>query len=263
MAEIISIHSYRGGTGKSNIVSNFAAILAGLGKRVAVFDTDIQSPGIHVLFNFDVRAVNHCLNDYLRGNVSIEDVVYDVTDALKTDRSDSSQLFLIPCSVKASDIARILKYGYDVNQLNDGYAKLIQAFDLDYLIIDTHPGLNEETLISISVSDRLVLVLRPDKQDYQGTAVTLEIARQLDVPNLRLIINKASEVLDFEELERRISETYQIPIVGTIPHSDDLMLLESGGIFAVEFPEHPITKLLKDMVLKVIGLAQEQSELCS
>lgn len=50
MTQIISIHSYRGGTGKSNIVANLATLLVLEGKRVAIFDADIQSPGIHLLF---------------------------------------------------------------------------------------------------------------------------------------------------------------------------------------------------------------------
>jgi len=39
---------------------------------------------------------------------------------------------------------------------------------LDYLFLDTHPGLNEETLLSIAVSNILVLILRPDKQDSRA-----------------------------------------------------------------------------------------------
>src|SRR5262245_53203 len=50
MAKIIAIHSFRGGTGKSNTTANIAALLAADGRRVGVIDTDIQSPGIHVLF---------------------------------------------------------------------------------------------------------------------------------------------------------------------------------------------------------------------
>jgi MinD-like ATPase involved in chromosome partitioning or flagellar assembly len=42
MPQIISIHSYRGGTGKSNITANLAALLAANGRRVGVVDTDIQ-----------------------------------------------------------------------------------------------------------------------------------------------------------------------------------------------------------------------------
>ena len=50
MSKIISIHSFRGGTGKSNITANLAVTVARAGNRVGVIDTDIQSPGIHVLF---------------------------------------------------------------------------------------------------------------------------------------------------------------------------------------------------------------------
>ena len=54
MPKIISIHSFRGGTGKSNTTANLAALLAADQKRVGVIDTDIQSPGIHVLFGIFV-----------------------------------------------------------------------------------------------------------------------------------------------------------------------------------------------------------------
>jgi septum site-determining protein MinD len=53
MSKVISIHSFRGGTGKSNTTANVAMLLAAKGRRVAVVDTDVQSPGIHVLFGID------------------------------------------------------------------------------------------------------------------------------------------------------------------------------------------------------------------
>ena len=58
MTKIISTHSFRGGTGKSNVTANIAAVLAQKGYRVGVFDTDIQSPGIHIIFHLtenDIR----------------------------------------------------------------------------------------------------------------------------------------------------------------------------------------------------------------
>lgn len=65
MAQIISIHSWRGGTGKSNITANLAVLLAQAGKRVAVVDTDIQSPGMHILFGVQGATVRYLLNDFL------------------------------------------------------------------------------------------------------------------------------------------------------------------------------------------------------
>lgn len=55
--KIVTIHSYRGGTGKSNITANIAVCAHEAGKRVAVLDTDLQSPGVHILFNFDQEKV--------------------------------------------------------------------------------------------------------------------------------------------------------------------------------------------------------------
>ncbi|MCB0036300.1 MAG: P-loop NTPase, partial [Anaerolineales bacterium] len=46
MTQIISVHSFRGGTGKSNTTANLAALIMRQGKRVGIIDTDIQSPGI-------------------------------------------------------------------------------------------------------------------------------------------------------------------------------------------------------------------------
>jgi septum site-determining protein MinD len=55
MSKIISVHSYRGGTGKSNTTANLAALMAIGGLRVGIVDTDIQSPGIHVLFGLEEK----------------------------------------------------------------------------------------------------------------------------------------------------------------------------------------------------------------
>lgn len=73
MTKIVSVHSFRGGTGKSNTSANMAAQLALAGKRVAVIDTDVQSPGIHVLFGFDEEMEGNMLNDYLYGECPIID----------------------------------------------------------------------------------------------------------------------------------------------------------------------------------------------
>lgn len=82
MAKIISVHSFRGGTGKSNATANLAAILALLGKRIGVVDTDIQSPGIHILFSLDEQRPAFVLNDYLWGRCDIEETARDVTGTL-------------------------------------------------------------------------------------------------------------------------------------------------------------------------------------
>lgn len=246
---IISVHSFRGGTGKSNTTANTAALLALSGKRVGVVDTDIQSPGIHVLFGLDEDDLNYALNDYLWGKCDIQQATYDVSPA-QIENSEG-RIFLIPSSLKAGEIARILRDGYDVGILNDGFQSLIQSKRLDYLLIDTHPGLNEETLLSIAISDALIVVLRPDQQDYQGTSVTVEVARRLDVPNMMLVINKVPQVFDFQEVRSHVENIYNCDVAAVLPHSDEMMTLASAGIFVLRYPDHSISQSLNQVITKL------------
>jgi MinD-like ATPase involved in chromosome partitioning or flagellar assembly len=152
------------------------------------------------------------------------------------------QVFLIPSSIKAGEIARVLREGYDVGLLNDGFHKLIEELGLDVLMIDTHPGLNEETLLSIAISDSLAIVMRPDSQDYQGTSVTVEVARKLDVPNLLILVNKVPSVFNTDEVKARVESIYNARVGAVLPHSDEMMALASSGVFVLSFPDHPISQ---------------------
>jgi MinD-like ATPase involved in chromosome partitioning or flagellar assembly len=245
LAIIISVHSFRGGTGKSNTTANVATLLAAEGKRVGIVDTDIQSPGIHVLFGMDESQMVHSLNDYLWGKCEIKETAHDVTD--RVGAGLSGRLFLIPSSIKAGEIARVLREGYDVSLLNDGFHDLVEALNLDVLMIDTHPGLNEETLLSLAVSDALAIILRPDQQDYQGTGVTVEVARKLDVPRMVLVVNKAPAVFNAAEVKTKVEQTYNCEVAAVLPHSDEVMVLASAGVFVHRYPNHPITVQLKQV----------------
>ncbi|MDX9991414.1 MAG: MinD/ParA family protein [Anaerolineales bacterium] len=251
MSKIISVHSFRGGTGKSNTSANLSYLSAQRGLRVGVVDTDIQSPGIHVLFGLDDQDMGRSLNDYLWGKCDIEETAHDVTDSLGADMQ--GKLYLIPSSIKAGEIARVLREGYDVSLLNDGFQSLVQKLKLDLLVIDTHPGLNEETLLSIAISDVLLLILRPDSQDYQGTSVTVEVARKLDVPKMYLMVNKVPEMFNTEDVRQRVEKTYNCEVAAVVPHSDELMTLASSGIFAMRFPQHPVSQIYRNLTDKILS----------
>ncbi len=247
MATIVSIHSFRGGTGKSNVTANLATVIAGGGKRVGIVDTDIQSPGIHVIFGLGEQQITRSLNDYLWGRCPIADAAYQI--ALP---EVAGTIYLVPSSIKTGEITRVLREGYDVGLLNDGFQSLIEKLRLDYLFIDTHPGLNEETLLSIAISDVLVLILRPDQQDFQGTAVTVEVARKLEVPKLLLVLNKAMKSLDFAALREQVNLAYRAPVAALFPFSEEMAELGSRGLFCLRFPEHPFTKEMRSLAKQVV-----------
>lgn len=259
MGKIVSIHSFRGGTGKSNTTANLAAQIALQGKRVGVVDTDIQSPGIHVLFGLDENSMGRTLNDFLHGLCEIQAVAYNVGEHATQNGSIGRRLlagyhlWLIPASIRGREISRVLREGYDVNRLNEGLQNLISEMNLDYLFIDTHPGLNEETLLSIAISDILLILLRPDEQDFQGTAVTVDIARSLDVANLLLMVNKAvPNKYDYADLKEKVESTYQAPLTGILPLNFELADNASKDLFSLRFPDHPWSKELRKVAASIL-----------
>jgi MinD-like ATPase involved in chromosome partitioning or flagellar assembly len=257
MSKIVSIHSFRGGTGKSNIIANLATTIACQGQRVGIVDTDIHSPGIHVIFGLNEEKIGQTLNDYLWGRCAIEDSAYNVNPTEVTKAQGN--IFLIPSSLKAGEIARILREGYNVRLLNDGFRNLIRALNLDYLFIDTHPGINEETLLSITISNVLVIILRPDQQDFQGTAVTLDVARKLKVPKMLLVVNRVLQSLDFDRVRQQVEAAYHTSVAGILPNCDEMMQLQSSDLFCLRYPDHSLTAELRRIVNQV-GQEEQKSQ---
>ena len=260
MGKVVSIHSFRGGTGKSNVCANLAAQAALAGHRVAIVDTDIASPGIHVIFGLDENNMGRTLNEYLSGGCSIQEVAYPVGEQSNAEEGckklAGKSLWLIPSSIKGADISKVLKEGYDIMTLNKGFRGLQRELNLDYLFIDTHPGLNEETLLSFAITDILVVILRPDQQDFQGTAVTVDIARSLDVPNLKLLVNKIPSRYNLEQARREIGQRYDCAVIGALPLSEDLADLGSKDLFSLRYPNHPWSHQLRqaaDAILTTAG----------
>lgn len=251
MGHILSIHSYRGGTGKSNLTANLAYLAAQRGHRVAVIDTDLQSPGVHVVLGLEKARIAHTLSDYLFGHCELEEAAYDVTASCNVQAGGA--LYLLPSSMKVDAIVRIASEGYDVARLNQQFGGLMQDLDLDWLMLDTHPGLNRETMLSTAISDLLMLVIRPDTQDFHGTAVLLEVADRLQVPRTHMIINKVPASLDAGDVRRKVAEAFGHGILGLVPLTEDLALLGSRGLFAAAHAGHPVTRELERITDQLVA----------
>jgi MinD-like ATPase involved in chromosome partitioning or flagellar assembly len=252
MGKIVSIHSYRGGTGKSNITANIAACALDMGKKVAVLDTDLQSPGIHVIFGYDQSRIKLTLVDFLYGKCTIAETAYDVTDNINPD--SGGKCYLVPASMTTRAISRILDEGYDVNRLNTHFDELISELDLDYLFIDTHPGLNKETMLTTAISDILVMLIRPDQQDYYGSAILSEVANKLEIPKVFIVANKVFSTINYDQLSKRLKDAFGYDVIGVIPLSEDIAKMESRDLFTKKNPHHEISHTFRDITNRILSV---------
>ena len=257
MGRTIALHSFRGGTGKSNVTANLAYSLARRGKAVAVLDTDIQSPGIHLILGLDADRITHTLSDAVLGKCELEEAAYDISTELGLDPG-GGRVCLLPSSMSVDDISRVLADGYNANTLNKQFKRLMASLDLDFLILDTHPGLNRETLLTTSISDLLVLLIRPDKQDYHGTAVLVEVANRLQVPRIRLLANKVLPTMDWQSVREQIEKAYGYDLIGMLPLDEALIQLGSRKLFVPEYPDHPWSQRVVEIADKIVEIFADE-----
>jgi hypothetical protein len=62
-----------------------------------------------------------------------------------------------------------------------------------------------------------------------------------------LVVNNTPTAFDFAEVKERVEKTYECEVAAVLPHSDELMVLASQGIFALHYPDHPVTALYRQV----------------
>ena len=251
MTKIASFYSFHRGTGKSTIIVNLAALKAMDGSRVGIIDTGFQSPSIQILLDLDDDDIPYTLNDYLWNKCDIEQCAYDMTSSLGGETK--GKLHIIPSSTSAVEIMTLMKTGYSTELLNTGIGDICSALELDYLFIDTHAGINEETLLALALSDAAGIILRFDNQDYQGTAITVGLAQTLEVPNIQLVLNQIPPDLPAKVARKQAKEGFGLEVASVIPHSNDVLQLGSSKILSVAYPNHPVTALFREVFAHLLG----------
>ena len=99
----------------------------------------------------------------------------------------------------------------------------------------------------------LILVMRPDSQDFQGTAVTAELARRLEIPEMLIVVNKVPPGMDTVQLRERVEKAYGAEVAAMLPMNYEIVRLASSGIFVNRFPDHPMTLALKQVAERVMA----------
>jgi MinD-like ATPase involved in chromosome partitioning or flagellar assembly len=244
VAKIIVLHSFKGGAGRSNLTACLAALMARGGVRVGVIDSDTMSSCIQILVGKDVMKIERALQG-LAGPLPIQQIAYNLTSYLGA--GTQGQLFIIP----KERIFTLLPIT-DASVSASVFRRTIQSLSLDAVLIDAPSGLNEQALLSVGMADVLLVVMRPDSQDYQGTAVMIDIARSLEVPRVLMIVNEVPAAYDLAQVKAQIVQTYQCEVCSVLLHSNEMMALGSAAVFSLRYPDHPITHALQQVAVSML-----------
>jgi chromosome partitioning protein len=187
MTKCIAFHSYKGGTGKTTLAGNFAAVLAKSGFRVCLLDLDVYAPSLQSYFMIEPKK---WINDYLYSEADIGEVMQDLTPKVSeidtqskemrstsprgTDDNVKGKLWIGFSNARKEEIYK-LEGGADTTRkqflrrfilLRE---QLITNYDADYIVIDTSPGIRYWSINALAVADILFLTLKAGDLDIEGT----------------------------------------------------------------------------------------------
>lgn len=288
----VAFHSYKGGTGKTTIASNCAALLAKRGSRVALLDMDVYAPSLLTYFD---RSPRKWLNEYLLGGATVDEVMTDATDSLRQFSGQQNKnspvdgtLWIGFCNTKKEDVYR-LEAGSPENSkmqlrrfivLRDN---LIRDYNLDYLLIDTSPGIRYWSINALAVADTLLLTLKVGEIDIEGTKrLASEIYGSLvkygtksfllfnrvagyctpsphgtdidarsgsaDMVSLGQQAMISKNQISADPLEETLSRETKMDVISAIPCYCDIQFSRKEFLTALQYPDHPFTKQLESLI---------------
>ena len=250
MGKMIAVHSYKGGTGKTLLSVNLAATFAKHGKKVCLLDLDFRAPSISTILR--IEKAECWLNDYLNSACEIDKVLIDLSDRFQ----NNGKLFVGLANPKTEAIrdmsAKDRKWEMRaLGRLLALRTSLVNNEGFDYLIFDTSPGLQYSSINAIVSADLVVVATTSDRSDVDGTKRMLRELYDLFEKKTDIILNKVlydvSSKSGKEEMQTRIKDVYQVPVLGMIPCFCEVLKGEGNIIFAQERPEHPFAKILDEI----------------
>ena len=181
MPKSIVFHSYKGGTGKTTLAANYAALLARKGFRVFLLDLDVYAPSLQTYFEMEP---DRWINDFLTGGAELNDVTVDLTSIVTgndyDNKSSSSahtsangKLWLGFSNPKKEEIYKLEGGKQEKVQFLRRFIvmreQLFSNFKADYVIVDTSPGIRYWSINALAIADLLYLTLKAGDLDIAGT----------------------------------------------------------------------------------------------
>lgn len=283
MAKIVSLHSYKGGTGKTTLAVNLAALLASQNKNVLLVDMDVYAPSLYVYFSI---LPKRWINDYLNNKINLEDVIYDYSDIFRElsvwENEESKRglfhvIFSNPAKNEITNLDSVIRKDSSKSQMVKKMLDIRVAnknVKYDYIFLDTSPGIRYWSINSLAISDIILLSLKMDNIDVEGTKhmamdvydsftaygaksyLLLNRVAGYCIPDNLIQIQSTSHTISdfskslvreqsdvFSELEKKV----KMKIISTIPCYCDIQFQRQEYLTVLKDPNHPFVEKIGEL----------------
>ncbi|NDV20596.1 P-loop NTPase [Pseudodesulfovibrio sp. JC047] len=234
---VFSVTSGKGGVGKTNISVNLAHSLSAAGKKVVLLDADLGLANVDVILGL---APEYNLFHLFHEDMNLDMILFDTPYGFR----------ILPASSGISDMVSL-----DMGQKLD----LLDAMDtlednIDYLIVDTGAGINENVLyFNLAVQERL-LVITPEPTSLTDAYALIKVLKlHHGVERFRVVVNMVKNKKAARDVYLKLLgacdhflDGISLDLVGFIPY--DLNVRNSviaQTPFCHKFPKTPASVAVK------------------
>ena len=258
---VITVHSFKGGTGKTTFAANIATILTLNGYNTVLLDLDFSGPSLYYLVNYpQENPPNAWVNDFLEDRCAQKDFL-----------NEYQQIFNLPAKLliglsnpEPSAITDVLSKGrrWQMNALT----KLMRLRDnlekdrFNFIVIDTSPGLRYESINAILLSDLTFILLNVDNFDIHGTQYMIQgIYDNLD-KIMHIVLNKVPQkfvndrAFMSEISEKLKSISPKIRLAGIVPCLPEVYSTLSKEILALTNPKSKFVSILEQLLSRIASI---------
>lgn len=251
MAEIVSFYSYKGGVGRSLSLANTAVLLAQKGRRVVCIDFDLEAGGLHTIFGLESQDIRWTLLDLINmlAAPDLTSAMVDLTNKIP-HVIKGGKLWLVPTISEAKKVREALEVGRDIQTLLGRIiTEIEELYNPHYIFVDSRSGFADLANAPIRKADRLVCVLRPNRQNTEGLRILLDILGTLPKPPATFLV--LSQVPDVPEAAARVEMLQNLLGVGRhfdslIPYAAELALDEN--VAAISAPNSSLANCYQPIV---------------
>ena len=248
-----TMHSHRGGSGKSVIASSIALELAARDYNVVLVDMDLRAPSLYYIFH--EPPVKYWINDYLENECSFEETLVNLSEAYGLRGTLSLSLANPDIDAIKETLTKTRRWEMNALKKLVRIRKIIGKLGYHVLIYDTSPGVHYSALNTLIASDNVVLVVVPDNVDIKGA---LSFIREIyDAIKMKayLIVNKipTNDRNEAQEIARTLADQLKIPLLGAIPYYHEVVKYNGLKHMVLELPQHPYVADIRGIVNKILA----------
>ena len=206
---VFSITSGKGGVGKTNLAVNLACCLAESGKRVVLLDADLGLANVDVLLGLTpARNLFHLFYE----EASLKDILCDTPYGFRILPASSGMTDMLSLST-----GQKLELLEAVDELED---------QVDYFIVDTGAGINDNVMyFNLAAQERLV-VLTPEPTSLTDAYALVKVLKlRHGVDKFKILVNMAQDMTRAKDIFLRLHMAcdhflsgVSLDLVGVVPH---------------------------------------------